>query len=263
MDLTFAESLAETQLVDRVSIVVSKSRILVDGVDIGIGLVRNEAGQLSIAPEYRRGMLVSPLYDYLIEKWESRQILRDLTQRDEKFQSEILFVVDREVPHGVVADVMYTAGQSRFGGFHFVVHNSWMDGLTTIDSSLPIIGHSGLHTPRYVFHIELSKTGLTVKSSSALPVHLPCSGPFCNGVDDYDWDGLNKLLVTIHDEYPDIKRYVIVPERSISYEVVVRAMDIARWGPTLSFHANKEQWQQWQDGRQELFDRPIIAGGVE
>ncbi|MBT3223553.1 MAG: hypothetical protein HN348_31160, partial [Proteobacteria bacterium] len=36
VDLTFAESLAETQLVDRVSIVVSKSKILVDGVDIGI-----------------------------------------------------------------------------------------------------------------------------------------------------------------------------------------------------------------------------------
>ena len=265
-DLTFVDSLAENQLVDRVSIVVSKSKIMVDGVDIGVNLVRNEAGQLAIPAAHHRGMLIDTLYDYLIEKWDSRGILRELSQREEKFQSEIMLSADGGVPHGVIAEVMYTAGQSRFSGFCFVVRNPWMDGLTTIPSRLPVIGHRRYFEYDEVplrLSIMVSSTGLSVVSNATEGMTLPCQTQSCTGVDDYDWEGLNKFLISIHDSHRQSRTYVIVPERDISYDVVVRTMDVARWGPTVAMDASEEQWQQWQAQRREMFSRPIMAGGVE
>lgn len=57
---------------------------------------------------------------------------------------------------------------------------------------------------------------------------LPCPSGACEGVGDYDIEGLRALLGEVHRAFPDQDTITLSPTGSVPYEVVVRAMDAAR-----------------------------------
>lgn len=85
------------------------------------------------------------------------------------------------------------------------------------------------------------------------PPTLPCPGGVCSMADSYDWRGLTGLLSRIKDANPDETDVLIVPERRIPYEVIVRAMDASREDPDA----------RGPDGRaRALFPKVVLAQGA-
>ncbi len=100
-----------------VNAVVSKVNITVDGVkvvDVSGGIV---------GEEYKRGTLISPLFDTLKEKADEAKALAERNPAN-KFKGRILLQCDRDIPFSLVREVMYTAGQAQFAEFKFVVYKS-------------------------------------------------------------------------------------------------------------------------------------------
>jgi biopolymer transport protein ExbD len=67
----------------------------------------------------------------------------------------------------------------------------------------------------------------------ATPPTVPCkSGGSCKGVDDYNWEDLNKKLVQIKEEAKkdetDTSSVILLPDKDLRYEILVKAMDISR-----------------------------------
>jgi biopolymer transport protein ExbD len=65
------------------------------------------------------------------------------------------------------------------------------------------------------------------------PPTVPCkSGGSCKGVDDYNWEDLNKKLVQIKEEAKkdetDTSSVILLPDKDLRYEILVKAMDISR-----------------------------------
>ena len=290
--LTLPDSTAEEALAPRVTVTIKKDRILADGVAVLDLELRDEDGLpvLAVPDDVKRGQLITRLYDRLLEKYEQERALEDvrrtmavLTQRDDLHNlGELLLSVDRDVPFSVLREVLYTAGQARFGSFHFVTRNPWEGALRTIESSLPAIGppRSSYEEERspLLLSLILSDRGISVLGADAVlyPDGRPdtgagepsptvgCkSGGTCTGIDDYDWEELSRLLGLIKDEYPDDLRVILVPEQGIPFDVVVRALDHARWGPHLPLDAEQGAWQYWKSVRRELFPLNTLAGGAK
>lgn len=99
-----------------VNAVISKAAITVDGVKV-VGL---SAG--TIGDEYKRGNLISPLFDKLKEKADEAKANAEKFQ-DSAFTGRLLLQIDRDLPFSVVREVMYTAGQAQFAEFKFVVYS--------------------------------------------------------------------------------------------------------------------------------------------
>ncbi len=98
-----------------VNAVVSQSGILVDGVKV----VDVSGGQ--VGDEYKRGTLISPLFDTLKEKADEAKAIAESRQTI-SFSGRILLQCDRNIPFSLVREVMYTAGQAQFAEFKFVVY---------------------------------------------------------------------------------------------------------------------------------------------
>ena len=98
-----------------VNAVVSQSGILVDGVKV----VDVSGGQ--VGDEYKRGTLISPLFDTLKEKADEAKAIAEGRQQV-SFSGRILLQCDRNIPFSLVREVMYTAGQAQFAEFKFVVY---------------------------------------------------------------------------------------------------------------------------------------------
>jgi biopolymer transport protein ExbD len=86
------------------------------------------------------------------------------------------------------------------------------------------------------------------------PPTIPCkSGGSCRNVDDYDWDDLNKKLVSIKkmakDEDRDSENVILVPDSTIRYEILVKTMDTSR--------------EDANDKKSMLFPSVVIAGGAQ
>ncbi len=289
--LTLPDSTAEQALAYRTTITVRKDQISVDGtrvmaLDEFVG--EDGTSTLAIPDDEKRGMLVSRLYDRLLELAEAEKDLMDarktlamLAQRDDLFhQGELLVSVDGDVPFSVVREVLYTAGQAQYGTFLFVAHNPWEQALTTIESSLPAIGPPRTdydEQPPLNLSIVVSDQGLSVMGADAVlfpdghsdsgedadAPTLPClGGAECTGIDDYDWAELGRLLGSIKDQYPDDLRVIVVPESQISFEVLVRVLDHARWAPHIPIDAERGAWEYWQSVRRELFPLSTLAGGA-
>jgi biopolymer transport protein ExbD len=114
-DLSLPNSSASLKPELAVNTVVTKSAITVDGVDVVAVL----GG--AVDPGQKRGTLISPLFDRL----------KDLADREKAnaerpgyspFSGRLLLQIDRDIPFGLVREVMYTAGQAQFGEFKFVVY---------------------------------------------------------------------------------------------------------------------------------------------
>jgi biopolymer transport protein ExbD len=116
-DLRLPSSSAQKPPELAVNAVVSKVNITVDGVkvvDVSGGIV---------GEEYKRGTLISPLFDTLKEKADEAKALAERNPAN-AFKGRILLQCDRDIPFSLVREVMYTAGQAQFAEFKFVVYKS-------------------------------------------------------------------------------------------------------------------------------------------
>jgi biopolymer transport protein ExbD len=116
-DLRLPNSSAKKAPELAVNAVVSQTAIIVDGVKV----VDVSGG--SVGDEFKRGTLIAPLFDTLKEKADEAKALAERNPAN-KFQGRLLLQCDREIPFSLVREVMYTAGQSQFAEFKFVVYKS-------------------------------------------------------------------------------------------------------------------------------------------
>ena len=116
-DLRLPNSSAQKPPEVAVNTVVSKANVTVDGVKV----VDVSGG--AIGDEYKRGTLISPLFDTLKEKADEAKALAERNPAH-KFTGRILLQCDRDVPFSLVREVMYTAGQAQFAEFKFVVYKN-------------------------------------------------------------------------------------------------------------------------------------------
>ncbi len=98
-----------------VNAVVSQAAITVDGVK-----VVDVAGGV-VGEEYKRGTLISPLFDILKEKADEAKAIAE-ARASVDFTGRLLLQCDRDIPFSLVREVMYTAGQAQFAEFKFVVY---------------------------------------------------------------------------------------------------------------------------------------------
>lgn len=113
-----------------VNLVVARNQIVVDGVPVlSLTTVPDEEnpGQpmVAVPEDEKRGQVVTKLYDRLLEKAEAAKTLAEQSgTEDHAFKGRILIQCDKELPFGVLREVMYTAGQAQFGEFKFVVYKA-------------------------------------------------------------------------------------------------------------------------------------------
>lgn len=116
-DLRLPTSSAMAHAEVAVNAVVSQTGILVDGVKV----VDVAAG--AVGEEYKRGTLISPLFDILKEKADEAKAMAE-TRTTATFEGRILLQCDKNIPFSLVREVMYTAGQAQFAEFKFVVYST-------------------------------------------------------------------------------------------------------------------------------------------
>jgi biopolymer transport protein ExbD len=114
-DLRLPTSSAQQAPELAVNTVVSQTGILVDGVKV-VDVAGGAVGE-----EYKRGMLISPLFDTLKEKADEAKAIAE-TRATITFSGRILLQCDKDIPFALVREVMYTAGQAQFAEFKFVVY---------------------------------------------------------------------------------------------------------------------------------------------
>ena len=124
--LTLPSSEAQKAPELAVNLVISRDQILVDGVPVLTLQERQEddGTTLRVLPEDAlRGQLIPKLYDVLDDKAAAAVALGDQIEQGD-FSGRLLLQVDRSLHFGVLREVMYTAGQARFGEFEFVVYSN-------------------------------------------------------------------------------------------------------------------------------------------
>ena len=105
-----------------VSVVVSKRTVAVDGVKV----IDVNIDDLTVADEYKRGTMITPLYDVLQEKADDAKALA-ARNPNQPFKGRLLIQCDKDIPFSLLREVMYTAGQAQFGEFKFVVFKNEAD----------------------------------------------------------------------------------------------------------------------------------------
>ncbi|TVQ92815.1 MAG: hypothetical protein EA397_06595 [Deltaproteobacteria bacterium] len=124
-DLKIPSSSALAPIKSTVQLIVSQSRILVDGEHV-VNLqeyVDDEGRTTFEVPEdEKKGQLISELFNNLDRKAQDLKQIHDSTGLTEaEFKGQILLQCDRNLPFSLIREVMYTAGQAQFGEFKFVV----------------------------------------------------------------------------------------------------------------------------------------------
>lgn len=113
-----------------VSVVVTRSQIVVDGVTLlplttAADPTNPLVSRVSIPPEAQQGQLIPLLQERLQQKADAAKAIATASaQKDHEFRGEVLLQCDKSLPFSVVRDVMYTAGQAQFADFRFVVYRS-------------------------------------------------------------------------------------------------------------------------------------------
>ncbi len=247
-----------------------------------VPVVQGEDGALAMPPEHMMGLLVAPLYDELVEMVERESVLNLLLHGERRPAGRILVVADADVPFELLRPVLYTTGQARYWGFDLVVHNPWLDETTVVRSELPAIGNASeadeadlLGPPPLNLTVTVTSTGLQIRGGERLLARelgedvwdhgalIPCPDDRCTRVDDYDWDRFNELLGLIKQDWPDEAEIIVVPESSTPHEVLIRVMDLARHTPVPpDFENQTDSYGLWRGERTELFDEPVVAGGI-
>ncbi len=122
-----------------VSVVVTRDRIVVDGVPT-VGLEIPEAGLAPVVSDQElKGQLITKLYDILLEKAEGAKTLGEYSPEFE-FEGDLLLAVDESITFSTVRQVMYTAGQAQFVRFMMVVEDPDSGRPKMLESTLPTIG---------------------------------------------------------------------------------------------------------------------------
>ncbi len=112
LELPMSSSTKEPEV--SVNVVVSRLSISVDGVKV-IDVENSE-----VAEEYKRGPIISPLYDTLQEKADDAKAVA-ARNPSQPFKGRLLLQCDKSTEFSLLREVMYTAGQAQFGEFKFVV----------------------------------------------------------------------------------------------------------------------------------------------
>lgn len=129
-DMELPASTAQQAPKIAVNVVVTKTMILVDGVQImALGAVADEqnpgASLITVPAEEKKGQMITRLFDTLQAKAENAKSIAEASGRaDMAFEGEILIQCDKTLPFAVLREVMYTAGQAQFSKFRFVVYKS-------------------------------------------------------------------------------------------------------------------------------------------
>jgi biopolymer transport protein ExbD len=158
----------------------------------------------------------------------------------------------------------------------FLVMSAQFVQLAVIDSTLPAIGppqpvEEEPDKPPLNLSLALTSAGITILGADAVlhpdgppvaegegrPPTIPCVGGRCSRASEYDWSALTKELEKIKDEYPEEGNVILVPDGSVEYEVLVRAMDASR------DDGYRRQLAGQKGGEpRELFPYVVIAGGA-
>jgi biopolymer transport protein ExbD len=118
-DLKLPLSTAKKEPEVAVNVVISKRTLSVDGVKV----IDVDPSSLEVADEYKRGTMITPLYDTLQEKADDAKALA-ARNPNQPFKGRLLLQCDKDIPFSLLREVMYTAGQAQFGEFKFVVFKS-------------------------------------------------------------------------------------------------------------------------------------------
>ena len=120
----------------------------------------------------------------------------------------------------------------------------------------------------------LARARLTASLAPALVAALNAEGlqtvqPACDGdwwktlpEGDYPWDAFNATLGALKDHSPTARTVTVVPTSTVSMQVLARAIDYARWAPMVPFDSPEATWHEWRSTRKDLFDTPVLTGGV-
>lgn len=144
--------------------------------------------------------------------------------------------------------------------------------LAVIDTTVPALAAAGAQPDEdaaepLTLTLFLTEQGIGVAGADAIvygasppeaegamrPPTLPCASGVCSSAESYDWKGLTGLLSRIKDANPDEEDVLIVPERRVSYEVIVRAMDASRDDPSA---------RAPDGGPRRLFPHVVLAQGA-
>ena len=240
---------------------VTGEKILVNGVPV-LSLVDGR-----IPESVRRGNLITPLYEKLLEEAaNAKEIARAMSASPEaQFKGEIIFQCDGTLPHSVLRELIYAAGQAQFGEIMFLttVGVQWpprtglaqLRGRTptaVVKVALPQLHSAGkvrLNPPQVVVTADaLSvtppylciKAGLLSYECSApppAPVSIPCSGG-CLSRGGIDLVSLQNTLSTLKQNEPaspDVpdgvgrptknQSIVVVPHRDTPLQTVIDLME--------------------------------------
>jgi len=279
-----AKSSAEAELKLTATVVVGKESISLDGGASVIKLEETPEG-LKIPDDEQKGQLISKLYDGLLEAHGRHSMLDTLRTGNGEFRGEVLIAADADTPFSVLRSVMYTAGQAQYGEFQIAVQNPWLGQSTAVETSLPAIGPPRAYgyadedeKPPLSLAMVLSAKGISILGADMVlhpdgfrlaageerPATVPCTkSDGCIEVDVFDWEEVSRLLRLIKDEYPDDQNVIIVPENDMSHDVLIRAIDVARWAPLPPDPEEGESaHSSWQESRSDAFTSSIIAGGA-
>ena len=96
------------------AITITQAAILVDDQPV----IRLQQGAVPAAQRGSGGMLIEPLLTRLQEDASQQQQLAE-RNAEAPFRGVATIIADRRVPYPLLTQVMYTAGQARFGTFKF------------------------------------------------------------------------------------------------------------------------------------------------
>lgn len=128
--------------------------------------------------------------------------------------------------------------------------------VSVIDSSLPSIGeikHCGdtCGEPPLNLTVFITEEGFSIKNADEVlsveedgPYQVPCADGCAPK--DYNYKELTHALALVKGEHPDEQDLILVPESRVPYEVIISAMDAARYDVDAV----------------ELFPNVVIAGGA-
>ncbi len=149
----------------------------------------------------------------------------------------------------------------------FLLMSAQFVNLAVIDSMLPAIVESEPveekpDEEKLDLKVMINDKGFTVAGADKiLPEEagengrvVPCHEDGCPTPESYDVASLTDRLALIKDQHEDEENVVLVPDSSVSYEVIIRTMDATR----------DDQDDRDSDNRpRRLFPNVVLAGGVK
>lgn len=117
-ELRLPNSSSEVEAVQALSVVISHGEVVVEGTR-ALAL-RNGQVDPSLKQGGGTGWLITPLFSEL-KKHRDRLKLIASHNTQRPFRGEVRVIADKRTPFRTLGEVIYTLGQSEFGGLRFVV----------------------------------------------------------------------------------------------------------------------------------------------